>query len=182
MRLQLIAAAGAALAVFPGAAAAAGGPRLWDQSGCGSCHTLQAANASGQAGPNLDYLRPSSAAVAAQVASGGGGMPSFGSSLTSAQIQALASWVSTVAGPVTGPVTGARPSAGVSSPSSGMSTAAVKRVQTALRTLGYFKGPISGFYGPLTTAAVKRFQHASGLHADGIWGPKSIAAMKQKLG
>ena len=39
-----------------------------------------------------------------------------------------------------------------------------------------------GFYGPLTTAAVKRFQRASGLHADGIWGPKSVAAMKRRRG
>ncbi len=174
MRLQLIAAAGAVLAAFPGAAAAATGPGLWNQAGCGSCHTLQAAGAAGQAGPNLDYLRPSSAAVAAQVASGGGGMPSFGSSLSSGEIQTLASWVSTVAGG--GPVSTA------GAPASGLSPAAVKRLQAELRRLGYFKGPISGFYGPLTTAAVKRFQRASGLHADGIWGPKSVAAMKRRQG
>ncbi len=174
MRLQLIAAAGAVLAAFPGAAAAATGPELWGQSGCGGCHTLQAAGSVGQAGPNLDYLRPSSGAVAAQVASGGGGMPSFGSSLTSSDIQTLASWVSTVAGG--GPVSTA------SAPASGLSPAAVKRIQTELRKLGYFKGPITGFYGPLTTAAVKRFQRASGLHADGIWGPKSIAAIKRRHG
>ena len=43
MRLQLIAAAGAVLAASPGAAAAATGPELWGQAGCGGCHTLQAA-------------------------------------------------------------------------------------------------------------------------------------------
>ncbi len=173
MRLQLIAAAGALLAAFPGAAAAATGPELWGQAGCGSCHTLQAAGASGQVGPNLDYLRPSSDAVAAQVASGGGGMPSFGSSLSSGDIQTLASWVSTVAG--------AGPSAAAGTSATGMTAAAVTRLQTELRKLGYFKGPITGFYGPLTTAAVKRFQRASGLHPDGIWGPKSAAALKRRL-
>src|SRR5690242_2613671 len=59
-----------------GGAAASGGARVWADAGCGGCHTLAAAGASGQGGPNLDQLRPSAAAVAAQVSSGGGGMPS----------------------------------------------------------------------------------------------------------
>ena len=33
----------------------------------------------------------------------------------------------------------------------------VVRLQTKLATLGYFTGPRTGVYGPLTTAAVKRF-------------------------
>ena len=73
-------------------------PQLWSQAGCGGCHTLNAAGSTGTNGPNLDSLRPSAAAVADQVTYGGGGMPSFGGSLSSTDIQALATWVSQSAG------------------------------------------------------------------------------------
>ena len=100
MRRLLVPAATAAAVTFAARVRpyAANGGQLWSQAGCGGCHTLAAAGATGQVGPNLDALRPSSGAVAAQVASGGGGMPSFASSLSGGQIQALAAWVSTSAG------------------------------------------------------------------------------------
>ena len=74
------------------------GAQVFASSGCGGCHTLKAAGASGSVGPNLDQLRPSAAAVAAIVRSGGGSMPSFASKLSAAQISALAGYVSSVAG------------------------------------------------------------------------------------
>ena len=49
-------------------------------AGCGGCHTLADAGASGAVGPNLDDLKPDAATVAAQVENGGGGMPAFGAS------------------------------------------------------------------------------------------------------
>lgn len=71
----------------------AGGLRLFRSAGCGSCHTLAAARARGQVGPDLDQLRPRYAAVVAQVEHGGGGMPSFSQKLTLAQIRSVAHFV-----------------------------------------------------------------------------------------
>jgi mono/diheme cytochrome c family protein len=42
-------------------------------SECGVCHTLAAAGTSGQAGPNLDKLRPTRARVLAAIRNGGRG-------------------------------------------------------------------------------------------------------------
>ena len=69
-------------------------------SNCGSCHTLGAAGTSGSVGPNLDQLKPDSATVEQQVRNGGGGMPSFEGSLSSAQIAAVANYVAQNAGKV----------------------------------------------------------------------------------
>jgi mono/diheme cytochrome c family protein len=66
--------------------------------GCGTCHTLKDAGTHGTIGPNLDQLKPSEATVAHQVTTGGGAMPSFKTKLTAAQIQAVAKYVSSVAG------------------------------------------------------------------------------------
>jgi mono/diheme cytochrome c family protein len=65
---------------------------------CGGCHTLANADAGGQVGPNLDDLKPDMATVVHQVTNGGGGMPAFGSQLSATQIQAVARYVSSVAG------------------------------------------------------------------------------------
>jgi peptidoglycan hydrolase-like protein with peptidoglycan-binding domain len=181
--LAALAAASAALLLLPGLARAATGPQVWAQAGCGGCHTLAAAGSSGNAGPNLDYLRPSSALVYAQVSSGGGGMPSFGGSLSSSDIQALASWVSSVAGgggPSTPSASAAAPTQ-TGAPASNLPAATVKRIQRDLARLGYFKHVVTGFFGPVTTAALQAFQLASGLTADGLWGPKTKAALEGAL-
>ncbi len=170
-RLKLLVTGTATLVLLPATAQAATGPQLWSQAGCGGCHTLNAAGSSGSSGPNLDSLRPSAAAVASQVTYGGGGMPSFGGSLSSTDIQALAGWVSQSAG-------GASASA---APASSLSTTATARLQRDLKKLGFFHGPVTGYYGPLTTAAVKRFQRSAGLKADGVWGPKSASALRRRL-
>jgi mono/diheme cytochrome c family protein len=67
---------------------------------CASCHTLKAANASGQVGPNLDQTKFDEKAIATQVQNGGGAMPAFGKNkiLTAAQIQEVAQYVAQVAG------------------------------------------------------------------------------------
>lgn len=46
----------------------------------------------------------------------------------------------------------------------------VKQVQRRLTELGYFDGPISGYYMNQTTAAVKAFQTNNGLKVDGVTG------------
>ncbi len=54
----------------------------------------------------------------------------------------------------------------------------VAQIQTALKQLGYDPGPIDGKAGAQTTAAVKKFQTASGLKPDGIVGPVTETALK----
>ncbi len=68
------------------------GRRLF-AANCGSCHTLSAAGTSGQSGPNLDHLSLTAAQVATKVRQGGGIMPSFDGTLTSAEISAVAAFV-----------------------------------------------------------------------------------------
>jgi len=74
------------------------GAKVFASAGCGGCHTLSAAGSSGNVGPNLDDLKPDFAAVQAQVTNGGGGMPSFGGDLSSAEIDAVARYVADKAG------------------------------------------------------------------------------------
>jgi len=68
------------------------------KSQCAGCHTLAAAGTTGTIGPNLDQLKPSESVVAHQVTVGGGVMPAFKGKLTTAQIQAVAKYVSSSAG------------------------------------------------------------------------------------
>lgn len=65
---------------------------------CSSCHTLKAAGSTGTVGPNLDQLKPKQATVVHQVTNGGAVMPAFKGKLTPAQIQAVATFVSSSAG------------------------------------------------------------------------------------
>jgi putative peptidoglycan binding protein len=48
---------------------------------------------------------------------------------------------------------------------------AVRELQLRLRRLGDRPGPVDGLYGPLTEAAVERFQRSHGLAVDGVVGP-----------
>ena len=65
---------------------------------CAVCHTLADAKSDGQVGPVLDVLKPGAARVVAAVTNGIGIMPAY-DSLTKAQIEAVALYVSTVTGP-----------------------------------------------------------------------------------
>lgn len=53
----------------------------------------------------------------------------------------------------------------------------VKQIQTRLKSWGYYNGAVDGVYGSKTQAAVKSFQRANGLTADGVAGPKTLAAI-----
>lgn len=77
--------------------ASAAGKQVFTQN-CGGCHTLKDAGTSGSVGPNLDQLQPPEATVVRQVDNGGGPMPAFKGRLSDAQINAVASYVSSVAG------------------------------------------------------------------------------------
>ena len=56
----------------------------------------------------------------------------------------------------------------------------VRALQRRLRRLGHAPGPIDGLYGPLTEAAVERFQAARALRVDGIVGPRTHRALRQQ--
>ena len=53
----------------------------------------------------------------------------------------------------------------------------VKEIQEKLERWGYYTGDIDGIYGTQTMNAVKKFQEANGLTADGIAGEETLAAM-----
>ena len=69
------------------------GEEVFASAGCGSCHTMEAADASGTVGPNLDELKPSLEATVEQVTNGGGAMPAFGDQLCEEDIDAVAAYV-----------------------------------------------------------------------------------------
>lgn len=52
-----------------------------------------------------------------------------------------------------------------------------KQIQQKLKDLGYYFGSVDGIYGNATRNAVVAFQKANGLIADGVAGPKTIAAL-----
>lgn len=60
----------------------------------------------------------------------------------------------------------------------GSRSQSVTSLQVALRARGYFDGPVTGYYGPITKSAVMQFQQAYGLTVDGIAGPRTMAAMQ----
>jgi mono/diheme cytochrome c family protein len=91
-------AASAKTSPIPAAANVAAGEKVFKTAGCGSCHTLEAAGADGQIGPNLDSARPDFEAVRAKVEAGGGGMPSFSGQLSADQIRDVAAFVAKEAG------------------------------------------------------------------------------------
>jgi mono/diheme cytochrome c family protein len=74
---------------------AAAGKAIFDDQGCGGCHTLADAGTSGSIGPDLDDLKPSYDAVVQQVTDGGGGMPAFKDQLSEKQIQDVSAYVFT---------------------------------------------------------------------------------------
>jgi DNA invertase Pin-like site-specific DNA recombinase/peptidoglycan hydrolase-like protein with peptidoglycan-binding domain len=55
---------------------------------------------------------------------------------------------------------------------------AVRALQRRLRAVGVDPGPVDGRFGPLTEAAVRRFQSARGLAVDGIVGPRTGPALR----
>jgi peptidoglycan hydrolase-like protein with peptidoglycan-binding domain len=63
----------------------------------------------------------------------------------------------------------------------GLTVTEVRTLQTELAHLGFFHHVVTGYYGSVTTTAVKAFQRSAGLKPDGIWGPHSEAALQARL-
>jgi sulfite dehydrogenase len=106
-RLVAAAALASAAAVAPIAAAAGDDSRFAEgralfvggaKPACAICHTLKEAGASGAVGPSLDELQPDEERVAAAVHGGIGAMPSFATTLSDAQIRAIAHYVAKASG------------------------------------------------------------------------------------
>jgi len=72
---------------------AGAGEAVFASAGCGGCHALEAAGASGAVGPNLDESKPGAALVVERVTNGLGAMPAFGDQLDKQQIQDVAAYV-----------------------------------------------------------------------------------------
>lgn len=53
----------------------------------------------------------------------------------------------------------------------------VKKLQERLKELGFDPGPADGIFGPKTLAAVKAFQQAKGLEVDGVVGKQTWGAL-----
>lgn len=77
---------------------ATSGEEIFKSATCSSCHTLAAAGAQGNIGPNLDENKPAAGEVVETVTNGDGSMPAFKNRLSEAQIQAVADYVAEVAG------------------------------------------------------------------------------------
>ena len=58
-----------------------------------------------------------------------------------------------------------------------MASAAVKRIQQALKAKGFDPGPLDGIWGRSSISAARRFQASKGLKVDGVVGPLTMAAL-----
>jgi mono/diheme cytochrome c family protein len=72
---------------------AAAGEPIFESQGCGSCHTLSAAGATGNIGPNLDDAKPSYDLAVTRLTKGQGGMPAFADKLSAQEIANVAQYV-----------------------------------------------------------------------------------------
>ncbi len=84
---------------------------------------------------------------------------------------------------ITAPVQ-AQPYPGPESANSGMlqpsdQSGEVAALQRRLADLGYYSGPVTGYFDPATQAAVTQFQQSNGLTADGIVGAATSNALYQ---
>ena len=76
---------------------ATAGRAVFIASGCGDCHTLRAASATGTRGPSLDEEEPDFSTVIACVTTGPGDMPSFAGRLSNSEIRNVAKFVTITA-------------------------------------------------------------------------------------
>jgi spore cortex-lytic enzyme len=77
-------------------------------------------------------------------------------------------------------LTMAAPSAGAQKLEQGVRGEHVLQLQEQLSELGYFKAGLTGYYGSITKGAVRKFQQAQGLSADGIAGPATLNRLNKK--
>lgn len=74
---------------------AAAGKKVFTTAGCSGCHTLKAAAATGNVGPNLDEKKPEESLIVERVTKGKAPMPSFKGQLSDKQIADVVAFVYT---------------------------------------------------------------------------------------
>ena len=57
--------------------------------------------------------------------------------------------------------------------------AQIKEIQTCLKNAGFYKGTIDGIKGRKTRSAIRKFQDANGLAADGVVGKRTWEALSR---
>lgn len=62
----------------------------------------------------------------------------------------------------------------------GSKSAEVTTLQQKLTSLGFYDGPVTGYFGPLTEAAVIRYQTARGIASVGYIGPSTRASLNSE--
>ncbi len=72
-------------------------------------------------------------------------------------------------------------SSGTTTLKEGSSGEAVRTLQEDLKTLKFYTGSITGSYGNLTKEAVRKFQKANNLDADGVAGAKTLNKITAKI-
>ncbi|PQP82295.1 cell wall hydrolase [Paenibacillus sp. PCH8] len=77
-------------------------------------------------------------------------------------------------------LTVAAPSAGAQKLEQGVRSEHVLQLQEQLSDLGYFDAGLTGYYGRITKGAVRKFQQAQGLSADGVAGPATLNRLNKK--
>ncbi|WP_145151341.1 cell wall hydrolase [Paenibacillus xylanexedens] len=77
-------------------------------------------------------------------------------------------------------LTVAAPSAGAQKLEQGVRSEHVLQLQEQLSDLGYFDAGMTGYYGSITKSAVRQFQRAQGLSADGVAGPATLNRLNKK--
>jgi peptidoglycan hydrolase-like protein with peptidoglycan-binding domain len=87
----------------------------------------------------------------------------------------------TVATTTTAPATTTTPSTTTTTSPYGGATLLTQIIQQELRVLGYFNGEPDGLLGPVTEEALKEFQTAAGITADGEYGPETYIALADAL-
>nr|WP_289371187.1 cell wall hydrolase [Paenibacillus silvae] len=78
-------------------------------------------------------------------------------------------------------LTVAAPSAGAQKLEQGIRSEHVVQLQEQLSELGYFDAGVTGYYGTITKSAVRKFQQAQGLSADGVAGPITLERLNKKV-
>jgi len=63
----------------------------------------------------------------------------------------------------------------------GSTGATVRQLQNQLKQLGFYQGPVTGYYGLLTAAAVEDFQRSNGIPATGITGTKTLLTIRERV-
>ena len=74
---------------------------------------------------------------------------------------------------------GTQPTAAVAPPPDygALSPDSVRQIQSQLRNLGFYGGPVDGVWGAGTQEAIARFQQGRGLQPNGQINPATLSAM-----